>query len=112
MILLSIMLPFIMIFVGIYGLISSKTVIKSIVSLNIIQTGIILLFLSFANMEGNSIPILSDKAEKMVDPLPQALMITTIVIGAAVTALCLIFSIKLFHYYGTLNWEELVKRED
>lgn len=98
--------------VGIYGLTSGKTVIKSIVCLNIIQTGIILLYLSFANIEGDSIPIFAEKASKMVDPLPQALMITSIVIGAAVTALCLIFSIKLFHYYGTLNWKELMKRED
>jgi multicomponent Na+:H+ antiporter subunit C len=47
----------------------------------------------------------------MVDPLPQALMITTIVIGASTTALALMISIKIFHYYGTLEWDELLERE-
>jgi multicomponent Na+:H+ antiporter subunit C len=47
----------------------------------------------------------------MTDPLPQALMITAIVIGAAITALALMLSIKIFHYYGTLDWKELIERE-
>lgn len=109
---ISIILSLIIFIIGLYGLTCSETIIKSIVSLNIIQTGIILLYLSFANRDGDSIPIFSDISSKMVDPLPQALMITTIVIGAAITALCLILSIKLFHYYGTLNWKELIKKDD
>lgn len=108
---IDIILSFILMLVGLYGLVKSKTVIKSIVVLNIIQTSIILLFLSFANREGDHIPIISDRSTNMVDPLPQALMITTIVIGAAITALSLIISIKLFHCYGTLSWKRLL-RED
>jgi multicomponent Na+:H+ antiporter subunit C len=47
----------------------------------------------------------------MVDPLPQALMITAIVIGASVTALGLFMSGKIFHYYGSLSWFEIFSRD-
>jgi multicomponent Na+:H+ antiporter subunit C len=107
---LDIMLSFIILLIGLYGLIMGKTVIKSIISLGIVQAAVILLFLGFAYHDNSSVPILSEKAGSMVDPLPQALMITAIVIGAAVTALSLSISIRLFHTYGTLNWKELMKR--
>jgi multicomponent Na+:H+ antiporter subunit C len=47
-----------------------------------------------------------------VDPLPQALIITAIVIGASITALALMMTIKIFHYYGTLDWREIFERND
>lgn len=104
-------LSFIVILIGIYGLTKSKYVIKSIILLNISQTALILLFLNFTNKKNFQPPILPGNTQFMVDPLPQALMLTTIVIGAAITALALMLSIKIFHYYGTLNWKELLERE-
>ena len=95
---------------GIYGLCNSKNLIKSVVCLNMSQAGIILLFLSIVHSKGDSIPIVGSAAASFVDPLPQALMITAIVIGASVTSLALMISIKLFHEYGTLEWDELFTR--
>lgn len=111
---LSIILTFVIFIIGIYGISVSKNIIKSIMLYNIIQSSIIILFLNFGSVEGQGIPIISEVSENtvsMVDPLPQALMITAIVIGAAITALGLMLSIKIFHYYGTLNWKELIERE-
>lgn len=108
---LDIILSFIVILIGIYGLTTSKYIIKSIICLNITQTSIILLFLNFAKLQKSQPPILPGNTALMVDPVPQALMITTIVIGASITALSLMLSIKIFHYYGTLNWKELIERE-
>ena len=48
-------------------------------SVTIIEVGTILLFLNLANFEGGVIPILTELGLDIVDPLPQALMITTIV---------------------------------
>ena len=39
------------------------------------------------------------------DAVPQALMITAIVIGVAVTAVALMMFIALYHRYGTTNWK-------
>lgn len=103
-------LTFIVVLVGFYGLSTSKNVIKSIFSVTIIESGIILLFLNIGNLNGGTIPIIGDSVTTIVDPLPQALMITTIVIGSTVTALALMLSVKLFHQYGTLDWAIILRK--
>lgn len=104
-------LSFMLILIGIYGVCTSKTIIKSIVTLNIIQTGTILLFLNLGYLKEGDIPIYGKVLKEIVDPVPQALMITAIVIGSTITALALILSIKIFHYYGSLYWNEIFDRE-
>lgn len=108
---LDIVLSFVILMIGIYGLTTSKNIIKSIISLNITQASIIILFLNLGSVLGKDIPILPGDINNIVDPLPQALMITAIVIGAAITALALMLSIKIFHYYGTLDWKEIIERK-
>lgn len=105
-------LTFIVILIGFYGLATSTNIIKSVFSVTIIESGVILLFLNLGNLEGGAIPILNDQVTHIVDPLPQALMITTIVIGSTVTALALMLCIKIFHHYGTIEWKEVLGRED
>ncbi len=104
-------LSFIIILIGLYGMVASENIIKSIICFSIIETALILLFLNLGNVGLGDIPIIIDGISNMVDPLPQALMITTIVIGASTTALAFMISIKIFHYYGTLEWDELLERE-
>ncbi len=104
------LLTFIVILVGMYGLSTSKNIIKSVFSVTIMESGVILLFLNLGNTEGGSIPIVSRASEVIADPLPQALMITTIVIGSTVTALALMLCIKVFHHYGTVEWREILAR--
>jgi len=104
-------LSFIIILIGLYGMVASENIIKSIICFSIIETSLILLFLNLGNIGLGDIPIIIEGIPNMVDPLPQALMITTIVIGASTTALAFMISIKIFHYYGTLEWDELLERE-
>jgi multisubunit Na+/H+ antiporter MnhC subunit len=60
-------------------------------------------------MKGKSAPILdsavgvTDVANKITDPLPQALVLTAIVIGLGVTALMLTYAMKLHKERGTLE---------
>ncbi|AOT69705.1 sodium:proton antiporter [Geosporobacter ferrireducens] len=103
-------LCFILLLIALYGLCTQKNIIKSIIFLNIAEVSVILLILSFSSTPGKEIPILPGDIANMVDPLPQALMITTIVVGLTITALALMLAIKLFHYYGTLNWNEILER--
>jgi multicomponent Na+:H+ antiporter subunit C len=106
------LLTFIVILIGFYGLATSKNIIKSVFSVTIIESGIILLFLNLGNLQGGGIPIVGETFGDMVDPLPQALMITTIVIGSTVTALALMLSIKVFHQFGTVEWAVVLGRKD
>jgi multicomponent Na+:H+ antiporter subunit C len=105
-------LTFLVILIGLYGVSTSKNIIKSIFSVTIMESGIILLFLNLGNYQGGNIPIISDVLSDIVDPLPQALMITTIVIGSTVTALALMLSIKVFHQYGTLDWAIILRKRE
>ena len=92
-------------FIGIYGLVARRNMIKSIVALGIMQSAIILYFLS-AGAPENPVPPIGDvsTAAAVVDPLPQAMMITDIVIGIGTTAVALTMIIHLYHQYGTTNW--------
>lgn len=96
--------------VGFYAIVTAKDMIKTIIALNMVQTSGILLFIFLASGAGHDLPIYGHGIP--VDPLPQALMITTIVIGASITALALMMSIKVFHYYGSLDWKYVFDRED
>ena len=97
--------------VGIYGLLTQKNVIKLIVSLNILEVGINVFIVSVGYVAGGVAPILTSQNNTSsllyVDPLPQALVLTSIVIGVGVTALALAFARKLHMKYGTYNLDEM-----
>ncbi|MCT4598544.1 MAG: cation:proton antiporter subunit C [Vallitalea sp.] len=95
--------------IGIYGLLARRNIIKTIISMGIIQSGIILFFLTI-NYTRNSIPPIGTNLERTSDPLPQALMITAVVIGISITAVSLIMFITLYHRYGTTNWNKATKK--
>jgi multicomponent Na+:H+ antiporter subunit C len=103
-------LSFIVVLIGLYGLAISTNIIKSVFCVTIIEAGLILLFLNLGQYEGGLIPIMEALGIDIVDPLPQALMITTIVIGSTITSLSLMISIKIFHITGSIEWKDLIKR--
>ena len=103
------LLTVVVILVGLYGLISSETIIKSVFAGTIVESGVILLFLNLGALNGGVIPITDNVNLVIVDPIPQALMITTIVIGSTVTSLALILSIKVFHNNGSIAWKDIIK---
>ena len=109
---LSLLLIFLLFCIGFYGLCVGKTVIKSIFNLTIAQTALLLLFFQLTYLPNASPPILGQGTTGLwVDPYPQALMITNIVIGASITSLALMFSIKIYHHYGTLTWKKFMYKD-
>lgn len=88
---------------GLWGVLFRKNLIKKIIGLSIMNSGIILLFVTAGNAIGDSPPILTGKEGTVVDPVPQALMLTAIVIGLAVTALAMAFIVRIYGYHGTLD---------
>ncbi|MCT4634410.1 MAG: cation:proton antiporter subunit C [Firmicutes bacterium] len=109
---IDITLAFIVFVMGVYGVARSRNIVKTIIFINVVQSAVILIFILLSKNAGSGIPIVGIGKGQFVDPLPQALMITTIVIGAAITAVTLMLSIKIFHYYGTLDWEKIFKKEE
>lgn len=96
--------------IGVYGLLARRNIIKTVISLGIIQSAIILFFLTINFTDESKPPIGSDLPKTVADPLPQALMITAVVIGVAVTAVSLTMFISLYHHYGTTNWKKVIKK--
>jgi len=96
----------ILFFIGVYGLIARRNMVKTIISIGIMEVAVILFFLTVNFSEKSVPPIGPDFTGPIADPIPQALMITAIVIGVATTAVGMTMFITLYHKYGTTNWEK------
>jgi len=79
--------------VGFYGLMSKKNLIKIVLSINIVSVGLVLFFTGTGYIEGARVPIMPQKS--VVDPLPAALMLTTLVVDVAITALALTIILRM-----------------
>ncbi len=99
----------ILFFIGVYGIIARRNIIKTVISIGIMEAAVILFFISLDFMAGK-VPPIGDGTPNMVDPLPQAIMITAIIIGITVTAVALTMIITLYHEYGSTNWEKVLKK--
>lgn len=97
-------------FIGVYGVIARRNITKTVISLGIMEAAIILFFVATGGKGSTAAPISGGMTG--ADAVPQALMITAIVIGIAVTAVALTMFIYLYHKYGTTNWEKARKMRD
>lgn len=72
-------LVLILLFLGLYGMITSNNYMKKMMAMNVMQVAVIFFYLCFAQKEGGMIPILdgitTDPA-LYINPLPHALMLT------------------------------------
>ena len=79
-------------------------------ALNIINSSVVILFIYKGSLSGNLAPILTEGQKDIVDPVPQALMLTAIVVGLCITALALVLIYRLYRFYNTLDITEIEKR--
>ena len=103
---------FSLIFIGLYIVLAKKNLIKVIIGLSILDTGINLFLITVGYIKEGTAPIFSKpgiQASLKVDPVPQALVLTAIVIGVAILALALSLAVKLYKHYGTLNLRKIKK---
>ncbi len=100
---------FILILMGLYGALSNPNIIRMIVSFTVANTGTNVVLVAVGYMPGRTAPILdsavpvADAARRIIDPVPQALVLTAIVIGLGITALMLAYAYKLFMTKHTLD---------
>ncbi len=98
-----------LILIGLYAILTKRNLLKILVGLSIMETGVNLLLISVGYVSGRTAPILTEGAtpQTTVDPIPQALVLTAIVIGVATTALALTVAINLYEKYKTLDIEKI-----
>ena len=106
-------IPFItvvaLILIGLYAVIFRRNLIKIVIGISLIQSGVNLFLIALGYRQGAVAPIYTSlpegimPPEEMVLPVPQALTLTSIVIGVAVLALMLSLVIHIYKNYGTVD---------
>ena len=91
--------------VGLYGVLTKRDLVKIILSLSIMGYSANLFLILFGYKDGATYAILTEGAQKapMVDPLPQALVLTSIVIGVGVTGVMLTYALRMFKTRHSLD---------
>ena len=98
---------------GLLTVIARQNLIKKVIGLNILQSAVILLYVSMGNVEGGTAPVLVDGGKDVVysNPLPHVLMLTAIVVGVATTAVALALVVRIHDAYGTTE-EDAIAAQD
>lgn len=101
--------------VGIFGVVTSRNLIHLVVCLTVAQSGTDILLLEIGYRTGGHAPVfvgLSPHPGPAVDAVMQALALTDVVVGAAVTALLLALAVQVHKRTGTLDPDELWATRD
>ena len=100
----------VLIVIGCFGLLNSKTVMRSLFSLDVIDTATISIFVLIAASSGSQTPIVSSfRYNNYSDPYPQAIILTAIVIGFASQALLCAIALRLGRRSPLLRYRDLEK---
>ena len=111
MIAMNYIASFFLIVLGLYCIVVKYDLIKTVIGLSVMDYGVNLLIITIGYNPGGTAPIFTQgeltAASYFVDPIPQALTLTSIVIGACVTAMSMSLVIRIKESYGTLDTREI-----
>ena len=99
--------------IGLYAAMTKKNTVRIVIGLGIMEYAVNLFLVLLGYRKGGSVPIL-DRTTSLgeflatsVDPLPQALVLTSIVIGLGVTSMAIALCLRLYEKYGTFDITEI-----
>ena len=107
--------------IGLYAMIAKHNLVKKIIGMNILQTSIILFFISTGAKDNASIPIIHHgpdgyaqvvEAAGYINPLPHVLMLTAIVVAVATLGVALALIIMIYRRYQTLDEKRILAQLD
>ena len=110
-------IPFIavasLVIIGLYAVIIKRNLIKIVIGITLIESGINLFLITLGFRDNSSAPIYTDSSAGIMSlPVPQALTLTSIVIGVAVLALMLSLIIHIYKHYKTLDVKKIGRGDD
>ena len=108
----SINISLVLFMIGFYGIIAKNNLIKKVIGLAIVNSSVVLFFVAIGYREGGQAPIMSSEVVDstslvFVNPVPQALMLTAIVVSISLTALALALVVKIYAKYKTLDIQKI-----
>ena len=94
---------------GLYGIVRSKHLVHTVISLAILQTSTYVLLLAIGFRKDGYAPVFADISPGVitVDPIVQALMLTDVVVEATVVALLLAMVVKAYEKGGSVSPDDL-----
>jgi multicomponent Na+:H+ antiporter subunit C len=95
--------------IGLYGIVTSRNLLHTIICVSVVQSSTYVLLLAVGYREDAAAPVFIDipPGTRAVDPVVQALTLTDVVVGGAVTALLLAIAVQIHKHLDTLDPDEL-----
>ncbi len=101
------------ILIGFLGILFKENLMMKIISMDVMSTGVVAFYVFVAARKGLIAPIVSNHNHQLnleyADPVPQAVILTAIVIGLSIQALMLVGAMKLAKENPTLEISEIEK---
>lgn len=102
-----------LILIGLYAVLFKRNLIKIIIGITLIESGVNLFLITLGFREDSTAPIYTNSPGGIMSlPVPQALTLTSIVIGVAVLALMLTLVILIYRHYQTLDVRKIKEDEE
>lgn len=93
-------------------LILSKSVLRVVLGLSLISHGAHILLLTMGGLKRGASPVLDQESAVYTDPLPQAFILTAIVINFGVTAVLLVLAYRSYRALQTDDLEQFKETQD
>lgn len=95
--------------IGLRIVVVHSNLIKRIMGINIMGTGVFLFFISIGNVTGGVTPIVDPGMSHVtyINPLPSVFILTGIVVVVSITVYALSLVIRIYETYGTIDQKEL-----
>ena len=95
--------------IGLYTVVTHSNLIKRIIGINIMGTGVFYFFVSIGNMQDGVPPIINPHLDNPVyiNPLPSGLILTGIVVVVSITVYSLSLVVRIYETYGTIDQDEI-----
>jgi multicomponent Na+:H+ antiporter subunit C len=93
---------------GFYGMIGKSNLIKKLIGMSVFQYSIFLFYISIADVEGGTAPILVKGEVVYVNPLPHVLILTAIVVAVSTLAVGLSLAVRIYREFGTLDENKIL----
>ncbi|SDN44718.1 Na(+)/H(+) antiporter subunit C [Alkalicoccus daliensis] len=85
----------------------TRSLLRVVFGVVMLSHGVHLLILTLSGLQTGAPPLLTENADAYTDPLPQAVILTAIVISFGMTAFLLVLAYRTYQDHGTDDLEEL-----
>ena len=96
--------------IGFCMLLFSRNLLKKVIGLDIMDSGVLLLLADRGYIAGRKVPSITDGVTDMsryINPIPAGLVLTGIVVSVSVSAVLLALTVQIYKTYHTLDIDKL-----